>query len=252
MRLSVRVGAVEFSGLTDKGFLIGPDGFKGWDDSTPTKRQAVDRPWAHGAFSIRGFRDVRVVTLSGSCLADSEQQLNWYDSQLTGLLADGDIGRIVVEHSGVTTWADCYVDDQPQFVMTAAGALATFQIKFWCPDPRKFGDAHVVAGGVSAPNYGNFAATPVHVVSGDMSGYTINGPDGKQFIVTVPVVSGHPHTIDMSKSVGLLSIDGVYVMGGLGSRTDVWAIPAGGQIAQTLTPTSGSGTLATTVVDTYV
>ena len=249
MRLSVRVGAVEFKGLTDKGFLIGPEGFKGWDDSTPTKRQSVDRPWAHGAFGIRGFRDVRVVTLAGHCFADSEQQLNWYDSQLTGLLADGDIGRIVVEHSGVTTWADCYLDDETQFDMIAAGALATFQIKFWCPNPRKFGDAHTFASGVPAFHYGNFPATPVHVVSGAMSGYTIYGPAGKQYVVTAPVVAGHPHTIDMA--TGYLSIDGAVVAGAV-SQADTWAIPAGAQVTHALVPTSGSGTLATTVIDTYI
>jgi hypothetical protein len=251
MRLSVRIGAVEFKGLTDKGFLITPDGFKGWDDSTPTKRQKVDRPWAHGAFGIRGFRDSRIVTLAGYCFADSEQQLDWYGSQLTGLLADGDVGQIVVEHSGKTTWTQCYVDDEPQFDVIASGAAATYELKLWCPNPRKFGNTNTppAAATVTSYHYGNFPATSVITVSGSMSGYTIAGPTGKLYTVTQPVVAGHPHVIDMA--TGLLSIDGAYVTGVV-SRGDTWAVPPGAQVVQTLTPLSGSGVMSVSTLDTYI
>jgi hypothetical protein len=261
--LTVTVDNVDFIRAnvrrTDKvRFIIGPDGFDGWDDSTDMRREEIAIPQGHGAFDVPGFLSPRVVALSGHAVALSPEYLDEGRSVLTGLLADGDSGRIIVHGYGPTQWADGRKASKTQFkVLGSNPRVAKFQAQFWCANPRKFGDVRrhpdgspwPFASGEPASHYGNFPATPVHVVSGAMSGYAINGPAGKAKVVTVPVVSGHPHTID--DATGYLSIDGVIVAGGM-SQADTWSIPAGAQVTHTLVPASGSGTLATTVLDTFI
>ena len=252
MLLRARVGSVVFNGLATTGFIIGPDGFVGWDDSTPTKRQLQPRSQAHGSFPQKGYRDVRTVVISGTCVADSEQQLEWFGSQLTGLLSDGSMGTITVDHSGVTSFANCFVDGQPTFAMFGAGAAALFTAQFWCPDPRKFGtgNAYGPATALTVFHYGNFAAAPVLTIAGSMpSGYTITGPSEKVYTVTAAVTAAAPHTIDMS--TGYLTINGV-IQTGVVTVGNTWTVAPGAQVAMTLTPVSGTGTLSATVTDTYV
>lgn len=250
MLLRVRVGGVVLNGLAANGFVIAPDGFAGWDESTATKRDTAAMPQAHGSFAVRGFRDVRVLTVSGTCLADSEQQLRFFGNQLTGTGGDGNTVRVTVDHSGETTWADGYVDGETKFTMFAAGQAATFSIQFWFANPRKFGNTLTFAGGVGAYHYGNFPATPVHTVSGSASsGYTVNGPAGKAFVVTQPLVAGVPHTINMA--TGFLTVNGLIVVGGV-AQGDTWAIPGGATVAQSLTVPSGSAVLSTAVTDTFI
>lgn len=251
MLLRVRVGGVTLNGLAATGFIIAPDGFVGWDESTATKRDSVPLPQAHGSFAVRGFRDNRVLTVSGTCLADSEQQLRFFGNQLTGTGADGTAIRVTVDHSGSTTWADGYLDGETKFSMFATGQAATFAIQFWFPSPRKLGNTLTFASGVPAYHYGNFPAAPVLTVTAitTMSGYTIAGPAGKLYTVTVACNPGHPHTIDMA--TGQLVADGTISTASV-SQGDTWTIPGGARVVHTLTPVSGSGSLGVAVTDTFI
>jgi hypothetical protein len=250
MLLRVVVGSVYFNGLANKGFIIAPDGFSGWTSSTATKRNKVARVAAHGSFPVRGYRDERLVTISGTCLADSEMQLAFFGDNLTGLLADGDLGRITVTHSGNTRFADCLLEGLPEFEMFAAGQAAKFKIQFTLPDPWKYGSTKTFASGSPAFHYGNFPATPVHTVTGTMpSGYSIYGPSGKIFTVTAAITAGQTHTIDMA--TGYLKVNGSVVFGAV-SRGDLWTVPGGTPVTHTLVPVSGSGSLSTAVTDTFI
>lgn len=261
MSLIARAGALVFRGRRDvirDGFYVDADSFTGWDDGVDVRRELYEIPQGHGAYDLPGFLEPRTFGWRGRCYANSEGRLEWWRGALVGLLAGGDSGQVIVGNRGLTTWANARLATRAEFAKIPGGALmARYRIQFWAANPRKFGDvrrhpdgsAWPFASGEPAYHYGNFAATPVHVVSGDMSGYTINGPVGKAKVVTVPVVAGHPHTID--DATGYLSIDGVIVVGGM-SQADTWAIPAGAQVTHTLTPASGTGTLATTVLDTYL
>jgi hypothetical protein len=256
--LIVRIGSLTFWGNRSQsgyGFFIGPDGFEGWDDGVDVKRDGASRPQAHGDFDVPGFLESRVVSLSGDVVVDPTKGRAWMRSALTGLGADGNSMRVVVEHNGETQWADGRLALKTKFKATGTDKRhATFQLQLWFANPRKFGDA------VAFPNAkyslaevhhrGNFAAVPIHTVTGSMpAGYTINGPAGKKFTVTAPVTSGNPHVIDMA--TGRVTVNGSVVLGAV-TRGDTWSIPGGAQVIHSLSPVSGSGSLSTLVKDTFI
>src|SRR5690606_35423009 len=157
----------------------------------------VERPQAHGEFDVPVFRTSRIVSITGPCLADSAEKLDWYSNQLTGLLADGQAGRVVFDIPGGPRWGDARLFDVPDFEPVLWGERAAWQLQLKFANPRLFGETRTFGPGasVTAHHYGNFPATPVITVSGAApGGYTLTGPDGKQFIVTRPLVAGTPHT----------------------------------------------------------
>jgi hypothetical protein len=179
----------------------------------------------------------------------SDAHLVHLGARVTGLGAYGELLRLTVDHHGFTTWANARVVSQTQWDERGGHAVADYQIQFKCADPRKFGDTRSFASGEPAFHYGNFPATPQISISGSMpGGYTVNGPDGKRFVVTRALVSGSPHTIDME--TGLLRVNGALAYGGV-TTANTWTVPAGRQVTHTLTG-SGSGVLAVRVADTYV
>jgi hypothetical protein len=242
---SVRIGSwfADASNVVD-GFTI--EDIDGWDDSPDYRTTDIERPQAHGSFELPAFSGSRRISISGFCFADSDPELGHKKNQLSGLMSDGLFHRMVIKDQGITSWADVQRVGS-KFKTIAAGDVARYQLQVWAADPRKFGDTRAFAAGVASYHYGNFAAAPVHTVTGVGSGYTINGPGGRTFTVTKAVTSGHPHTIDMA--TGFLSVDGVVVVGSVTSA-DVWSVPPGGTVTHTLT---GSGvTLSTAVKDTYI
>lgn len=243
---SLQIGTwIASMGEGSKGFFVDADGFDGWDDGVDYRLSEVEIPQAPGSFDLPTFAGSRRISASGLCHADSDYLLGWYKSQLTGVLADGLAGKVQVEYQGVNSWAMAHRVGS-KFKTIVPGTLAQWQLQVWCPDPRKFGDPHTFAGGIPASHHGNFIAAPVLTISGDSpSGYTIYGPDGKQFVVTIPLVSGHPHTIDMA--TGYVTVDGVIVTGAV-AQADTWGIPGGAQVTMTVS----AGTLSALVVDTYV
>jgi hypothetical protein len=242
---SVRIGSwLANAGAGSDGFTI--EEIVGWDDSPDYRTTDIERPQAHGSFEVPAFAGSRRVSISGLCFGDSELELGHLKHQLSGLLSDGLFSRIVVEYQGVTSWADVQRVGS-KFSTIVAGSIARYQLQVWAADPRKFGETRTFAGGVASYHYGNFAASPVHTITGVAAGYTINGPGGKTFTVTQAVTDGNPHTVDMA--TGFLEVGGVVVVGKVTSA-DVWAVPAGGTVTHTLT---GAGlTLSTAVTDTYI
>src|SRR5690606_14055589 len=85
LMLPVRVGNVGFRGVTESGLLTGPDGFKGWEGSSATKRGVVERPGRHGAFPAPAFKSARLVQLSGHALAASVAELEHMGEVLAGV-----------------------------------------------------------------------------------------------------------------------------------------------------------------------
>jgi len=254
--LRVRVGGWLAAGdddvlLNGEGFVIAPDGFTGWDDGVDTRRDMVARPSSPGSFVTPGYADSRLVTLSGSCWAMSEQKLDWFKRQLTGLFPDRALRTVTVEHQGSTLWAMGTRGAKPTFKVTGADPRdALWSLSLWFPDPWKYGETRTFGPGttVVAHHYGNTDARPKFTVAsaaGIGTGYTINGPDGEVFTVTQPVAAGVPHVIEN----GLLYINGAVVYDKISSG-ETWTIPPGVSVSQSLVPVSGSGTLSVEVKDT--
>lgn len=230
------------SGPTVKaGGLVGFDG-------TDFRGEAVLYPAGHGAFDLPSFSQPRTASVSGLCLADSDERLGWWRRKLTGLFTSGP-ERVSVDYLGERVWGDARLalGSRTRFDVVVPGSIAEYQIQFTFNDPRLYGESRSFASGVPSFHFGTFPASPLIRVTGSSSGgYTVNGPDGKAYVVTRPLVTGHPHTIDMLD--GRLRVDGALVFGGV-SRADVWTVPAGQTVTHTL---SGSGTLSVTVRDTFL
>lgn len=252
--LKVVVAGLDFHGFASEGFVIGPDGFEGWDDGVEVRRSAVARPSSHGAFDESGYLDARVVSLSGTCVADSPRKLMQYKHRLTGLLAGGQMGRVQVQRPGEVLWADCRLGAKPLFQEKGGSGQASFHLQLWCPNPRKFGDTEEFTrtnGTVDVFHRGNFDAHPTIVVRGSAAnGYRINGPGGKQYKVSRALVSGIPHRIEFKD--GLLRVDGALVSSGV-DRADVWPVPPGQMTTFDVNVLNGGSAEATiTVTDTYI
>lgn len=254
--LHVTVAGLDFFG--DSGpFLIGPDGFTGWDEGVETRLPQEARPQAHGSFDLPGFQGSRLPALSGHVLADSSAHLANLKDRFLGILNGGQSGRIQVARPWGTQWADCRLGAQSRFTEHGGRGVATFQMQLWCADPIKYGDVKAVpvpagAAYVNLSHWGNTASLPLIVVAGAAAGgYEIQSAAGARYQVTKPLVSGTPHTIDMRD--GMLQVDGAYVAG-IGVRADVWRIPPGSNATTIrVTPlTTGTPSLTAYVTDSFI
>lgn len=212
------------------------------------KADRVARPLAHGDYDVPVFREARVVSLEGICLTGSAERQDFLGRQLLSVLGDGSSGRVVFRMPGGAMWGDARLADSPEFEPTLWGQHASWLLQLRFANPRLFGESRTFASGAPAYHFGNFTASPVFTVSGDMpSGYTIAGA-GRTFTTSKPLVSGTPHVVDMS--TGYLTIGGV-VQTGVVSSGDTWGVPAGSSVVNTLSG-SGTGTLSVRVVDTFI
>lgn len=248
----VLVEDVEFkfhAAYGEMGFIIKPDGWKNWESGPGTRGERIDIPHGDGQFDLPVFRSSRSPQVSGHAFAEDDGELLDMGDQFTGLLAEGP-GVVVVEMAHSTRWARVRLGDEPLFVPHGGSSYATFTLQMWAPDPRKFGEfPRYFLGGEVARHYGNVTAAPVHTVSGSMpNGYTLNGPAGKQFIVTAPLVPGVPHRIDMETAE--LFVGGVLTYRKV-LRPETWGIPKGVGVVHTVTG-AGSADLVTEVYDTYM
>lgn len=252
--LLVRVGNVEFHGHTDRGFLIGPRGFRGWEGAPATRREAADRPGGHGQFRSRPFKGGRLLTLAGTALASSEAELIHLGDVLSGI-GQQDV-RITVTTEAGTRWADGSVEGPIIFERVGGASEADFEVSFLLPDPFKYGETRtsVSSPGVWVPSWhrGNAPAHPKFTVTATTalsSGYALVGKDNKIFWVATALAAGKTATIDFR--TGIVRHDGVRVTF---VTPGTWAVNGGEEVGWQLVPNNGVGTGTATcyVTDTFV
>jgi len=249
MMLTVHIEGVTFEGWArdlDAAYVIGPDGWSGWDDGVDVRRDETARPGAHGSFDTPGYLSARVITISGSIIARSPTQLAAMSDRLTGLIADGDKARISVQNDFGTTYADVRLASKTQVrVNGATGTDAEFQVNLWAPDMRKYGEVNSFAGSsVDVFHRGNFPAVPTITVVGPRSAPYSVSSQGRTVTVTQALTSGQTHEIDMS--TGWVLRNGVLQLS-VTSAADVFTIPPG--VPATVT---GPASMTVSVSDTYV
>lgn len=252
---------VEINGLRFRGgdghhgFFIDLDGgLVGWDDAPAVRFEAVERAHGDGDFNLSEvLYGPRIMTVSGLCHARSSEELGVFRNRLMAIPTTG--VRATVSTFGTTTFADnSATASASKFEVVVPGSIARYQLSRRFSNPRRFGSLNTVsaAGGDTAKvsHYGNAPASPVIVTSGDDSnGYVINGPGGRTIEVTIPLVSGQPHSIDLA--TGQLSIGGVVRFGVFGSA-DMFTIPAGQLVNVSMTSTSSSSRMTVNTFDTYL
>lgn len=250
--LNVRIGGIEFEGdpRSDHGYVIEPGGLSGWDESTPGRQSGGERPNAHGAFNVPLFRTARTITVTGHILARSGFEFEHMKERLTGLGADGTRPRLQVEKLLGTMWTDVRVMSARTVDMDAR--TGSFIVQMVANDPRRFRELNEFGPGTSLSVFhrGNTVGIPVIRVTGTMpSGYTINGPNGRSYVVTQALTSGQEHEIRMR--TGWLYRNGAVQRTAV-SRMETWGIPAGQPVAMSLTPASGSGQMTVSQYDTFM
>ena len=254
-RLEIRLPGVVLRGRPAhgspiEGFYVGKNGWKGWDDSTAGRRNAVPRPAMHGEFDLPVFRSSRVLTIDGHAFAKSEYDLGKLRALWTGIGADGDLVPIQARHQG-------------EFLRAAGRVItATFNdagyesrllradvsLELICADPRKYGLLrHFTGNPAEVFHLGNFPAQSKITVSGvAASGYTVTGPGGRRVVVSKPLTAGAPHVIDFA--VGGLFVGGARQTGAV-TIWEPWAVPAGTPVTVSVT---GGLTLAVELYDTFI
>lgn len=224
----------------------------GWNDSPPVKSQDVARPNADGDFDLPINYGPRLVTIGGRVICSSQAQAQRARARITGLVQG--LVRVQIMDEGLTTWADVKLNDAVTTKRT--GTLVRFLYQLRAPEPRRYGDANpysIPSGSAytTLSHQGNAVGYPVIKVSGSFpGGYVLQSSAGAEYRVTT-ALNATPHTIDMA--TGLLVRNGSVVSGGV-TRADLWRI----QGASTATDlrlqpiTTGSGTAAVTLLNTYI
>jgi hypothetical protein len=239
---------IEFIG--DEGpatFTIDRSGASGLLDGVSVRGERPDRPNADGAFDAPAYLGARSGSITGLIHADSAAAYETAVRQLTGIppralstmVAELALGDVSLEARRVGSVEVRHL---------VYGSLGRYMVSWNAPDPRLYGVSHVVGPltSVDAEHDGNAEAFQSLVVAGSSGGgYTLSGPDSKVITVTEPLVSGHPHTLDLFS--GTLFVDGAQVVGGI-SVYQPWTVPVGASV----TVLVSAGTVTSTVRDTYV
>ena len=216
----------------DESFVIEPGGLTGWFGGVEPRRDEASRPLADGSFDATTFMSSRVVGIQGHILASSPAVLMSRVDQLNGLLSDGSTGRLSVqdEHGNVT-WADVRLAAATKVSRLPSGREATFQVQFWAPDPRRYGELRSFSNGNNVFHRGNAPAFPVVRIGTGGASYDVTW-QGRTFRVS-GATSGGVHRIDMR--TGRLTRNGVPVLGAV-TRAETSALPPGARWNYSLSP----------------
>lgn len=221
------------------------DGIKNIWGGVDVKREEISRPSAHGSFDLPGFLSPRVIPMSGHMSSRSPAGLESLQARLSGLLADGGRGRLVIDGPLGSRWCDVRLASATQITQLDA-TTARFLVTLWAADPRIYGAVHDFPGGQVAVNRGNFPATPRLMIGAGTGGYIVTGPGGRTIVVaTAPAAA---HYIDFV-SGGLFTGAGVRQVGAM-TRYEPWDIPVG--LPGVAASINGARTLAQRVTDTYI
>lgn len=200
--MQIRWGGLTFSGdAGDAMFTVERDALQGWigKGGVGVRRRDSERPLGHGSQKVRGYRTGRLVTWRGEIHTKSSYEQDHALALLSGVVADGGFGRLVIASAFGTHWCDAQLDEEPRTNRVLYGRLATYSISAWCPDPEVFGESRSFPPG-PVYHYGNFRAVANAVVTGPQAApYTLE-VDGRQFTVTQALTAGQKHTIDTANA----------------------------------------------------
>jgi Phage tail protein len=249
--------------ITPSQFIFDPDAVQGFFDGVGAKRSDTVRPNQWGDFSETTLLNARRITLTGTAIASTAQELHQLRDEFTALLVDGEYKEISVQNSSEVRYITVTVDGTPSWVQKIDTA-AVWKLELYAPDPRMYGPEQSIqitdgtlSGGINFPlsyplnfggpvvstavaigNNGNTKSWPIFKVTGDYpSGFKIW--DGlNSFITYDGVVSTQaPVTIDTFK--GAAFQNGIDQSTALSQR-DWFGIPPKSSIAPRFLPIQDS------------
>lgn len=120
----------------------------GWIKGAPVERDKQGKVGRHGTFGVRGWKDERLVTVSGYYEAPDRGTAARFTDEINAVMADGTEGLLTVDDVDLgKRWANVYLLEPD--VIWHGGRGVTFHLDMVAPDPRKFGDL-VTLGPVGA------------------------------------------------------------------------------------------------------
>lgn len=271
----VTMRSFKVAGIVNQ-YVLDPTAIVGWTDGTAVRRDATPRPTSHGDFSDRATMSARLISLTGTAISGSPEELQVLRDKLIGTLADGSYTQLSVETTSGKRYATVGFEGTPEWIRQTDTA-ATFKIDLYAPDPYVYGaeksvlaGAASVQGGLAFPiaypinyniigqdtaqvvqNLGNSPAYPKFVVTGDyFSGFSVTDNRGNWVKYDGTVTFAAPVTIDMARGVALQSgVDKTSLV----SRRDWFAIPAKSSIQPVFIPAqAGSGWCDIIYKDTWI
>lgn len=238
-------------GSTD-GFVIGPDGWEGWDDPAGVRRPSGERP-ADGSYAPRAYRTDRLVTMSGAALADYPGDLKHLQRRFAAL--DAGYHKLAVFDGRETQWALASLNAstfRPYGDLGEDAIEADFSLELWCPDPWRYGDTRTATatqsgGPVQLVNRGTQNAWPVIRLQGPLASPVSLSLAGRSLRVAQALTSSQWIEIDTrTGSATTNAVAGGRLFSEVTGRMPV--LPPG---VRTFTWT-GNGSVKFTWADTYV
>lgn len=220
---------------------------EGWYSPAPMRTTSTPRLWAPGSFSERGYRDERLISLTGQVSCLSRYDAAFMTDTLAATLADGEAGTFTVddEDLGVRS-AEVYLTGTPKVTWDGQRDI-DFTVDMRAPDPRKYGpivktapitasdpgggltfdlfataNANIldfgavgVAGRDTLANAGSAESSPTFTVTGPISdGFTITAVDsGARLVYSGQLGLGEVLVLDSS--------DGSVMLNGAADRSSL-------------------------------
>lgn len=127
---------------------------KGWHGSAGVRRNSTPRLWAHGSFTERGWKNERVISLSGHVSCGDRGEAAALVDKYAALFGDGLPGVFVVNDADQG-------ERRAEVVLAGAievdwdgGLEVDFTVDMVAPDPRKYGPLSAAVTEPSAPGGG--------------------------------------------------------------------------------------------------
>lgn len=148
----------------------------GWTGSAPVRRSKADRVGSHGSHGERGFKDERLISVSGHYVGATRAAAAAFSEDVAAFLGDGLRGVFKVEDVDLgVRWADVYLATGGVDVKWTGGVDVDFTVHLLAPDPRKYGTpssspATPVPSGSSGLVFPLFAAGALDLGRGGVNG----------------------------------------------------------------------------------
>lgn len=197
------------------------------------------------------IRDPRIITISGSAVAPSMEELGKFEDLARGCLIDPEsTGLFKWTEYGRTRWCRVRRYRGWRFRRIGSTGVAEFTARFRAPSQLVYGEERKAGPGTSLQllNRGQFAAYPSFRITGTMpNGYRITS-GGRAYVVTQALGAGQTHIVDMRDKI--LHRNGTPQVGAVSAPRLLLARPGATQFA--LEPVSGSGSMRIEAADTYL
>ena len=276
--LEVKIGRVTIGSSKHllPAFVLDEEAVTGWTDGVDIRRDITPRALAWGDFPERSYKSSRTITITGTAISTSPQELHYMRDVLAGLFQKGVAEEIAVTNASGTRYAYVSLASAPAWLQKS-DTIAVWKLDLYADDPRIYGPAKTpritdssIIGGLKYPitypvnygagifsqsntitNNGNAPAFPVFTAVGEFyGGFTIDDGRGNSVVYTGVVTPQAPVSIDMMKQTATQS--GFDRSTQLQSR-NFFSVAPGETIAPKFTPlVSGSGWCDIMYRDTWI